>query len=192
MMEAHLGALGQPLSSLAVHIVQVGEFAQRPELLAPLSDASAFHFPLSPAGSRIASPRDEVVFAGERQEARVEAHQAAIMFGHGGGQVVIEDFPAHAVESCKGVDVATYEGLKTLAVGELQIRHPAMPIDQREGIQLTLVALVVESAEVSPVHLEAFAGLRFHTHKGALGLWLRAYLVDVVASDGGGARLADG
>ena len=130
MMEALVGNLGQPLSRLAVHIVQVGELAQRPEILAHVSDAAAFHFPFFPAAGRIAGPRDEVVFAGEGQETRVEAHQAAIMFGHGRGQVVIENFPAHAVESGEGMDVATHEGLKTLAVGELQIRHPAVPIDQ--------------------------------------------------------------
>ena len=155
MMKALIGYLGQPLSRLAVHIVQVGELAQRPEILAHVSDGAAFHFPFLPAAGRIASPRDEVVFAGERQEARVEAHQAAIMFGDSRGQVVIEDLAAHTVEGRKGMDMATHEGFKTLAVGELQIRHPAMPIDQREGIQLTLVALVVECAEVSPVHLEA-------------------------------------
>ena len=59
-----------------------------------------------------------------------------------------------------------------------------MPIDQSEGIQLTSVAFVVESAEVAPVHLETFAGLGFHAHKGALGLWLWSHLVNVVAQDG--------
>ena len=170
MMEALIGNLGQPLSRLAVHIVQVGELAQRPEILAHVSDAAAFHFSFFPATGRIAGPRDEVVFAGEGQETRVEAHQAAIMFGHGRGQVVIVNFPAHAVESRKGMDVASHEGLETLAVGELQIRHPAVPIDQREGIQFALVALVVERAEVAPVHLETFAGLGLHPHEGALGL----------------------
>src|ERR1039457_6757633 len=107
-------------------------------------------------------------------------------------QVVIENFPAHAIESRKGMDVATHEGLKTLAVSELQIRHPAMSIDQREGIQLTLVAFVVESAEVAPVHLEALAGLGLHTHEGALGLWLRAHVVDVVTQDGVAAVVSEG
>ena len=64
----------------------------------------------------------------------MKAHQAAIMFGYGRGQIVIENFPAHAVESRKGMDVATHEGFKTLAVGELQIGHSAVPIDQCEGI----------------------------------------------------------
>jgi len=36
-------------------------------------------------------------------------------------QVVIEDFPAHAVESRKGMDMATDEGFQTLAVSELQV-----------------------------------------------------------------------
>ena len=55
------------------------------------------------------------------QETRMEAHQPAIMFRYGRGQIVIENFPAHAVESRKGMDVATHEGFKTLAVSELQI-----------------------------------------------------------------------
>jgi len=100
----------------------------------------------------------------------MEAHQTAIVFGYGRGQIVIENFPAHAVESRKGMDVATHEGFKTLAVSELQIRHPAVAIDQREGIQLALIAFVAESAEVAPVHLETIPGLGFHTHEGALGL----------------------
>jgi len=56
------------------------------------------------------------------------------MFRYRGGQIVIVKFPDLRVESRKGVDVATDEGFETLAVGELQIRHPALPIHQREGI----------------------------------------------------------
>src|SRR5450755_2656426 len=99
MMEALIGNLSQPLSRLAVHIVQVGELAQWPEILAHVSDAATFHFSFFPATGRIAGPRDEVVFAGEAQETRVEAHQAAIMLSYGSGQIVIVDFPAHPVES---------------------------------------------------------------------------------------------
>jgi hypothetical protein len=38
-----------------------------------------------------------------------------------------------------------------------------------KGEQLVLVAGVVEHAEVPPVDLEAFAGLRFHADVGAVG-----------------------
>ena len=92
MMEAHVGDLGQPLSRLAVHIVQVGELAQRPEILAHVSDAAAFHFSFFPATSLIAGPRDEANFAGECQEARMEAHQTAIMFRYGRGQILCAAF----------------------------------------------------------------------------------------------------
>ena len=114
------------------------------------------------------------------------------MFGHGRGQVVIVDFPAHTIECCKCMNVATHEGLETLAVGELQIRHPAVPIDQSEGIQFALVALVVENAEMPPVHLEPFTGFWLHAHEGTLGLWLRAHLVDVRTQDGVSAVIAEG
>src|ERR1041385_2004988 len=114
------------------------------------------------------------------------------MFGHGGGQVVVVNFPAHPVESRKRMDVTSYESLETLAVGELQIRHPAVPINQREGIQFTLVALIAERAEVTPVHLETLTGLGFHAHEGTLGLWLRAHLVDVLTQDAVAAVIAEG
>src|SRR5450759_1218165 len=90
------------------------------------------------------------------------------------------------------MDVATHEGLKTLAVGELQIRHPAMPIDLREGIQFALIALVVESTEMAPVHLEAFAGIGLHAHERAPEMRPRAHLVDVVTQDGVAAVIAEG
>jgi len=118
-MLALVGDFGKPLTGLAIHVVKVCELAQRPEILAHVSDAAAFHFPFFPAAGQIAGSRDEVVFAGEAQETRVETHQAAIMFRHGRGQVVIVDFPAHTVECRKCMNVASYESLETLAVGEL-------------------------------------------------------------------------
>jgi hypothetical protein len=184
MMETLVGNLGQPLSRLAVHIVQIREITQRPEVLAHVSDAAALDLPLFPPAGRIASPRDEVVFAGESQEPRVEAHQAAIVFGYGRSQVVIENFPTHAIESGEGVNVTPHEGLKTLAVGELQIGHPAVSVNQGEGIQLTLIAFVAEAAEVAPIHLEAFAGFGLHAHEGPFRLRLWAHLMNVFAQDG--------
>jgi hypothetical protein len=68
------------------------------------------------------------------------------------------------------VNVTTNKGLETLAVRELQILHPAVPVNQSEGVKLPLIALVVEPFEVTPVGLEAFAWLWFHPHKGSL--WL--------------------
>jgi hypothetical protein len=53
-------------------------------------------------------------------------------------------------------------------MGELDIEHATVGIGQREGIEFALVTGVIQRAEVSPIHLEAFAGDRFHAHEGAL------------------------
>ena len=42
-MQALIGDFGQPLPHLPIHIVQIGELAQRPEVLAKISDG-AFDF----------------------------------------------------------------------------------------------------------------------------------------------------
>ena len=44
MVESLIGNFGEPLSRLAVHIVQVGELAQWPEILTHVPNAAAFHF----------------------------------------------------------------------------------------------------------------------------------------------------
>ena len=66
------------------------------------------------------------------------------MLGHSGGQIVIPELAGNAVQHLKSVNVTTNKGLETLAVRELQILHPAVSIDEGEGVELPLVALVVE------------------------------------------------
>ena len=105
------------------------------------------------------------------------------MLGHSGGQIVIPELASNAVQHLKRVNVTTNKGLETLTVRELQILHPAVPIDEGEGIELPLVALVVERFEMTPVDLEAFAGLWFHTHECSLRLQLRAYFMHILAQN---------
>ena len=112
------------------------------------------------------------------------------MFGDGGGQIVIPDLPGDAVQLLKCVNVTTDKGLETLAVRELQILHPAVPVNESEGVELPLIALVVERFEVTPVGLEAFARLWFHTHEGSLRLQLRAYFVHVLAQNAAATGVA--
>src|SRR5450759_5883420 len=112
------------------------------------------------------------------------------MFGDGGGQVVIPDLSGDAVQLLKCVNVTTDKGLETLAVRELQILHPAVPVHQGEGVELPLIALVVQRVEVPPVGLEAFARLWFHAHEGSLRLQLRAYFVYVLAQNAAATGVA--
>src|SRR5260370_14003035 len=103
------------------------------------------------------------------------------MLGDGGRQVVIPDLTRNAVQHLKGVNVTTNEGLEALAVGELQILHPAVRVNESEGVELPLVALVVERVEVTPVSFEAFARLGLHAHEGSLRLQLRTHFLHVLA-----------
>ena len=80
-MEPLIGDFLQPLPGLAVHIGQIGEAAQRPEIMTEIADAGFFHFAFFPGGARIAGSRIEVVLAGKSQEARVEANQTAVVLG---------------------------------------------------------------------------------------------------------------
>src|SRR3982750_3600805 len=90
-----VGDFVQPLAHLAVHVRQIGERAQRPEVAPKISD-SAFDLSLFPSRCDVTGPREEAVFASESEEARMESNQIAVVLRHGSGQVVVPKLASDA------------------------------------------------------------------------------------------------
>src|SRR5450432_305331 len=174
-----IGDLGQPLPYLAIHVVKIGELTERPEVLTEIADG-ALDLSLFPSARRVASPRIEATLTRESEKARKKTDQLAVMFGDRGGKIVIENFSGDATQCSESVNVAAHKSVETLAMRELDIKHAAMRIDQREGVEFPLVAGIIERSEMSPVHFEAFAGKRFHPYEGALGRELRTNLQHIL------------
>ena len=86
--------------------------------------------------------------------------------------------------------MTTHESLKALAVGEFHVEHAAVCFDQTKGVELALIALLVERAEVTPVDLEALTGGRLHTHERARCGRRPPRLLQVLAQDAVAARIA--
>src|SRR6266566_357742 len=131
--------------------------------------------------------REESELTGKGEEARMKAHQIAFVFGHGRGQVVVNQVARNATQRLKCMNMTAHECFEALAVRELDVHHAAFTLHQREGVQLALVAGVVEGAEVPPVDLEAIARQRFHAHVCAVGGRLGADLLQIVLQDGDAA-----
>src|ERR1700730_18137272 len=167
-----VGDLREPLAGLAIHVMQIGELTQRPETLACIADRTLY-FAFFPARRQIAGTRVEAIFAREAEKARKKKHQAAIVLGHGGSEIIIGDLARDAAQGNEGVHVTADESFKALAVSKLQIEHAAVCLDEGERIELALVAGVVERAEVPPIDFETFARGGLHADKGAIrfGLW---------------------
>jgi hypothetical protein len=131
--------------------------------------------------------REKAKLTSKGKEARMKANQIPFVFGDGRGQVVVDQVACHAAQRLKRVNVAPQEGFEALAVRELDVHHAAVAFHQREGVQLALVAGVVEGAEVPPVDLEAITGLGFHANVSAARDRLGADLVQIVLQDGDAA-----
>jgi len=119
-MHPLIGDLGQPLPHLPVHIVEIGELAQRPEVLAKVSDG-AFDLAFFPAAGGIAGMRVEAIITRESEEPRQKANETAIMFDDRGSEIVIGDLARDSAQSSEGVNVTAGEGPEALAVGELAL-----------------------------------------------------------------------
>jgi hypothetical protein len=116
------GDFREPLAGLAIHVMQIGELTQRPETLACIADR-ALHLAFFPTRRGIAGTRVEAIFAREAEKARKKTHQAAIVLGHGGSEIIIGDLARDATHCGEGMHVAADESFKALAVSELQIEH---------------------------------------------------------------------
>jgi hypothetical protein len=75
---------------------------------------------------------------------------------------------------------------------ELYKEHPAVRIDQSEGIEFSLVAGIIKRAEVSPVNLKAFAGEGLHAHEGALSRELGTNFPHILLQNAGAAGITEG
>src|SRR5512136_806451 len=89
------------------------------------------------------------------------------MFGDGSDQVVIKALICPAAHKLKSMDMAADEGLKTLAVGKLDIEPAAMAFNTAKGIELALVSLVIDGIEMPPVDLKTISRAGFDTYIGA-------------------------
>jgi hypothetical protein len=149
-------------------------------------------FPFSQPLAGITGVRHEVVLTGETEEARMKADQTTVMFGHGGGQVVISDLTRDAAQFGERMNVTANEGFEALAMSELDIQRAAVRIDEGEGIQLARIARVIERAEVAPVNLEAFPGNGFHADERPAGHDFRADVPHVLSEDAVTAVVSQG
>src|SRR5437588_13020831 len=75
-MTALVGDFVQPLAGLRVHIGQIGEGAQRPEVLAHITDRP-FDFTFVPGRRPVTGARDGAASARKGDEAGTEADQGA-------------------------------------------------------------------------------------------------------------------
>jgi hypothetical protein len=182
--------LACPLASLRIDIGQIGEGPQRPEALANVADGP-LHFAFLPGCGDMTGARNEVVFAGKRKEAGIEADQIAVVFCNCGCEIVEPDFTAAAAHVLEGMDVTANERLEALAMSELDIHASAVALDHTEGIELARRAVVDQRAEVPPVDIAAFARARLHAHVRAAGFALGPNGVNVVANDGDAAVVSE-
>jgi len=82
------------------------------------------------------------------------------------------------------------KGLEVLAVRKLHVEHPTVSFNQGEGVELAQITLVIERAKVTPVDLKALARGRLHAHEATRWGRGHAHLLQILAQDGGAARVA--
>ena len=143
-MNVLIGDFVEPAADLVIDIRQIGEVTQRPEVLANISDSATLHFSFFPRGGYVTGARIKAELAGETQETGIVSDQVAVMFHDGGREIIIGQLARDATERLKGMNMTPGECFKALAMGKLHIHFSTVAFDEREGIELALIALVVE------------------------------------------------
>src|ERR1035441_10875800 len=107
----------------------------------------------------MAGAREESTLTGKGEKARMESNQIALVFGDGRSQIVVNQVARNATQRLKRMNMAAHECFEALTVRELDVHHAAVAFHQREGVQLALVAGVVERVR-SEEHTSELQSLR--------------------------------
>src|SRR5579871_4393918 len=145
-----VGNFVQPLAHLAVHVRQIGERAQRPEVTPEISD-SAFDLSLFPGRCDVTGTREEAIFTSESQEAGMESNQVAVVLSHGRCEIVVPKLASDAGHRREGVEMTTHKSSETLAMGELDIEFAAVAFHQAEGVKFARCAGIIQCTKVAPI-----------------------------------------
>jgi hypothetical protein len=129
-------------------------------------DGAFFHLALLLGLPDVAGPGRDLQGAQELEKGVVEADQRAVPLDDGGEHIVMRQGFRGAAEKNKGTQQAAMQGFLALRMGELEIEHAAVTLDDCQAVKLALGVAVIETAEVAPVHLALFAGSRFETDAG--------------------------
>ena len=113
----------------------------------------------------ITGHRNDLERSQKIQERVVETDHAPTTFGHGSQHIIDNDLFRRCAEKIKGVQERLMEDLLSLAVGKLDIKHPAVRFYDRQSIELSLSHPIRKSIEVAPVNLHLFARSGFEADK---------------------------
>lgn len=181
-MQTYIGDGISPLKGLAVHVVEIHEVFEGPEVVPNVVDGAFFNFSLLVGPTDVTGVRRDFKGAQEREKGLIIADDGALALGDGGGHVVEDKLFGCSAEENKGIEEASVKGLLALRVGKLEVEQPAVTFDDGKAIELSAPAPIRKRAEVAPIYLALLSGRRFETDaRGGVSL---AQGADEIFDDG--------
>ena len=172
VVDTSVGHLGAPPIGLRLEGIEVGEDAQRPEVVANIMNGAFFDFAFFLGLPDIAGHRGDVERTQELQELLIEAHHRAVMFNDRGEHVVVDQLVGCALEKFKGMQQATVQGFLSLRMGAFEIEQAAVTCDDRQARECALAMTIGNGPKVTPVDLALGTGGDSKRRQAVLGLGL--------------------
>lgn len=131
-----------PVVGLGLKILKVMKGSQREEVVADIMDGALFHLPLFMGTPDMAGERDNSKRSEELQKGFIEPNEGAIPFDHCGEHVVGDQFPGGSPKEVEGIEETPMEGLLSLGMSELQIKQPAVGLDNSQAVKPSLCVAI--------------------------------------------------
>lgn len=163
-MNAHIGNFIAPPIGLMLQIIEILGRSKRPEVLFNIAYTSSFDLAFFMGSTHMAGLGDDMKGAQEIQEGIVESNQRPIPLDDGSKHVVGDDLFGGSPKEAECIDKTLVDTCLILAVGKLQIQHPAVAFADGHAIDFSADIAIAEAPKLSPVDLELLTRLGFETN----------------------------
>lgn len=136
-MDAHIGSFIPPLVGLVLQIVKVLRLSKGPEILLDVADTAPFDLSLFLGLTHMTGLGEDMKRPEKIQKRLVVANQRAIPVDDGCEHIIGDKLLGCATKEPECIQKTLVYTCLALAVGELQIQHPAVALDDSHTIELS-------------------------------------------------------
>jgi len=122
----HIGYRVSPVIGLRLHIVQVLEGSQGPEIMAYIMDGSFFHFSLLVRRSDVTCMGNRLEGTQEGEESFIEADERTVPLDHCCKHVVDNQRSWGSLEENESIEEGSMQSFLSLGVRKFQVEHAAV------------------------------------------------------------------
>jgi len=136
-VHSHIRDLVSPLVGLGLDVCQIFERSQGPEVVANVVDGAFFDLSLLMSLAQVTRQWNRPEGSQKGKESIIKANEGAVSLDHCGEHIIVDQSFCRPLEKHESIEQTPVQGFLSLGMGELQVEHTAVALDECHTVELS-------------------------------------------------------